>query len=408
MIRKIKLNKPNIINLLFLIGILFIGSDKISFNIAGFNFKLVQFLFLFISLIYIFSMRLKFESLLLFLPFLIFNMISLFFSYDVFSSIGYIFYTLYNYIFIYVIFYTWSSNRSVKNVYLIWKKTFLIQGMLLLIEFAIGYIGFEKFMFDINFFRGIPRPSIWFYEPSYLATYLSVFFSISLFLFVSTNKKEYRNDMILSFIFILFVTSTTGYISLLISFLLITFIGSSKSLLSKIKYISLVLSILIILFIIIYFVYPKMINVFLGRIFVDGIMESSGGRIAGWNETFKVFLDNFWFGVGPSAYQAYTNSSSPPTNVTLELLANLGVFGLISFLCFFVGVIAKSYAKIYAFKSEKAKIIKGMIISLIIFGIVLQANQNYLRIYMWMHLGIIAGTSTSLFKEVKSRNENSI
>lgn len=408
MIKKLKFSKLKIINLFFLLGILLIGSDKISFEITGFNIRFIQLLFILISIYYLAFLKFRIKNLLLFLPFLIINIISLFFSYDFITSFGYILFTVYDYLIIYCLFYSWSISNSVATVYKIWKTTFFIHGILIVIEFILGYFGYNKFIFEINTFRGIPRPSIWFYEPSYLATYLGIFFSISLFLYISTNKKVYRNDMMFAFGFVLFITSTTGYISLFISFFLVLFFINSKNIFVKVKYIAIVFLILTFLFIIIYMIYPRFIDLFLGRVFTDGIVEASGDRISGWYKAFKVFLENPIFGVGPSAYQKYTNTNSPPTNVTLELLANTGLLGLVSFLLFFIGVIFKSLYKVKNIKSEKAIIVRAFIFAFVVFGIVLQANQNYLRIYMWMHLGIISGTSSRLWKEVKIKNENNI
>lgn len=404
----IKKYNYNLYDILFFISILFIGADKLSFEIKNFNFRYVQVLLIIITILFILNKDFKLKNILLFLPFLISNIISTYGSYDLFSSIGYILFTIFNYFFIFCLFYSWSSRNNVNKTLSIWKVTFIIQGFLLIMEFLLGSFGFEEFIFELNKFRGITRPSIWFYETSYLATYFSIYFSIFLYLYIYTRKKRYRNNMFFSVFFILFITSTTGYLALGIGFIAIILFDNKKIFFIKIKYLFKALFFLMILFMVGYIIKPDMISIFLGRLFTDGIIASAGNRIKLWSEAIFVFTNNFFFGVGPSAYQKYINSNIPPTNVTLEILANLGFFGFITFIFFIIGTILNSYLKVSKIYNENSKVVKSVIFSFFVFIIVLQANQNYLRLYMWMHLGILSGMSSRVVNERISSHENSI
>ncbi|ELC8398755.1 O-antigen ligase family protein [Clostridium perfringens] len=385
---------------LIFLNMLLIGSDIFSFRILGSTIRVVQFLLLLTSFFLVLKNKYRVTNVFSMILFIIVNMISTMISYDKMSSLLYVLWTIFNYLFVFCLFYSWARERENEFIYNLWRKTFLLQGFFIIIQFALELVGI-KILNSQNYF-GIPRPALWFYEPSYLATYFIIFFVISFYMFINTEEKIYRNDTILSIIFLVFITSSTGFIGIFIGFL-ICILFTKQKILKKSKNIFKAVIIIIICSIVTYKLYPKIFDVFIGRLFNEGLIISSGNRMIGWKEAFNVFKENMLFGVGPDSYQTYTGSLIPPTNVTLEMLSYIGLIGLITFIIFIVSVIRTSFKKSRKIDINNLMFSKAIFISFLVFLIVLQFNQNYLRLYMWMQLGIIAGLNN--FKRKEEINE---
>ncbi|EPB8145903.1 O-antigen ligase family protein [Clostridium perfringens] len=385
---------------LIFLNMLLIGSDIFSFRILGSTIRVVQFLLLLTSFFLVLKNKYRVTNVFSMILFIIVNMISTMISYDKMSSLLYVLWTIFNYLFVFCLFYSWARERENEFIYNLWRKTFLLQGFFIIIQFALELVGI-KILNSQNYF-GIPRPALWFYEPSYLATYFIIFFVISFYMFINTEEKIYRNDTILSIIFLVFITSSTGFIGIFIGFL-ICILFTKQKILKKSKNIFKAVIIIIICSIVTYKLYPKIFDVFIGRLFNEGLIISSGNRMIGWKEAFNVFKENMLLGVGPDSYQTYTGSLIPPTNVTLEMLSYIGLIGLITFIIFIVSVIRTSFKKTRKIDINNLMFSKAIFISFLVFLIVLQFNQNYLRLYMWMQLGIIAGLNN--FKRKEEINE---
>ena len=234
-------------------------------------------------------------------------------------------------------------------------------------------------IFDYGYYLGVYRINLWFYEPSYLSTYLAIWFSYSLYLLIIKGDRTYIKDIILSITSFILSTATTGFIAMIISFGFIMLLSLRKIKLKQ--YIYIASSILITLIVIILF-FPNVFDVFFLRLF-EGIIEASGDRIKRYSETFNVFLSKPIFGIGSGCYGYYFNNPKlVPTNVFLEMLACLGIVGTIMFIYFIFMPVIKLY------KSKDIDY-RAYSFALFIFFIVLQANQNYLRLYMFMIMGVV-------------------
>lgn len=395
--KNIKYN--SLIDFLMFINILFIGSDIFAINIANYNFRLIQLVLLVTTIIIIMRKQYKIINIITFTLFLISNILSLFVSYNVKSSISYFIWTIYNYIFVLCLFYSWARERGIDKVYKIWRKTFFLQGYIIIIQFIMLGL-FNIKILNMQYYKGVPRPAIWFYEPSYAATYFIIFFTISLFMYISTKNKTYRNDLIWSFLFIGLITSTTGFLGVAVS-ILVCLLMSKMRISEKIKIILRVAVVTIICGGILYIIYPNIFIVFIGRLFTNGIYDSSGTRMQGWNLAYEVFSNHKILGIGANTFELYTGSLEPPTNVTLEVLCYFGISGFITLGLFITNIIIKSYKRVKKLNNERDILMKAFIIAFIVFLIVLQANQNYLRLYMWMQMGLILGITNN-----KSNNSN--
>lgn len=422
-ISKENTNIENIVNLLMLFNMIIIGGDRLSFKVGGMTIRLVQITLLITFTLMFIERKVFLKKIGLFIPFLVANIISTVFSDYFKTGVTYIIWTIYNYIFVFSVFYSWCKSKSKEWVIDFWLVSFVIQGIYVVFQYIIGLNKINDPFFPMQVHLDVYRPAIWFYEPSYLATYFSVYLSIAFYLYISTGKNKYLFNTIFSSFCLLIISSSLGYLSIVLIFgtgiivnILITRKLNIKRLLTSIGSFGCI-------FIILNFVDPNMFDVFLGRMIPDASHQSvvsdepenvvnklensslgaaSGGRVTAWKETLEVFGDNPVVGIGPNAYPQYTGKGLPPSNVSLELLANLGIVGFVTFLIFVFGVIIVSIKN----REKNDYMSLSVLFALIIFAAVLQANQNYLRLYMWMHMGILLAISIKDEKNVFIKEKN--
>jgi len=382
----------SIIDGLILTAMLFIGSDKISIQAGGITIRFIQLLLFITGIFYIGTGKLHPKHLLLFIFFICANLMATFQSVDINSSILYIIWTLFNYIFIFLLFYNWSRKTHPEKVLNILFYSFLLQGIYIFIQFYLGLKKIPDPFFGTHFHGDIPRPSIWFYEPSFLATYLTLFVALSVFLFLNLPNPKRKYWLGLALAAIICTTSSAGYIGIALCIFFGILFSPYLKFNYKIKNFFLMTITVSLFLLVINIIKPEIIDTFIGRLFRIGIQRSSGNRFDIMSQTISVIDNFFFFGIGPGAYPFYTKGS-PPSNITLEILANLGLTGLISFGFFAILPIIYLSAKLKHHHHSEAVIAKGFIFAFWIFLIVLQANQNYLRLYIWMFLGLICGIS---------------
>lgn len=374
------------------VGILLSGMDTISLKVLNSTIRFSQIIFLIITICLIFRKKYKIykkfnkEYLLILFP----HLISLFHTKSLKESFLYFIFIIYNYFFLIIPIINLCTERSNQYIIKNYIKIFRVIGMLTVIQFFLGMkdIVFPYFQNDI--YKGIFRPSLWFYEPSYLATYFSFYIGIALVGYIYDSKK-YRKDLLLSWIFTAITTSSTGFISIFISILFMLYL--EPEIIKKLKIIFFSLICMLNIIIIILLIKPDIIYVFIGRLFTSGIGSSSGLRVIGIYQAIDIFKQYPLMGVGANAYKVYHYTKMPVTNVTLEILANIGVIGFVCFILFF-----KYLFQLYL-NNKITLEAKMMWLSLVLFIIVLQANQNYMRTYMWLHIALYLGIIKNIKKD---------
>lgn len=375
--------------------VLLIGADILQFNI-GVSIRIDQILAAAVAVWMMAKKRYKLPMYKSFLCFAVFSFISCFLS--IYKEIGfaYVLWIVFDYICIFGVIYSYILHRGINKFYGIFRTTMYVQVALIVIQFIFELIGCPISFFRSGTFLGIPRPAIWFYETSYFATYLTFWLVVSIFMAFYDKRKKYLYDTFAAILGIVFCTSTTGFVAFALTWFLLIL-----SFLKKNKLISLLRLVFftIILIGVVYLLFRDIINVFVMRLFVDGVTDSSGGRITMYPEIWKVFVENWAFGVGPGAYGLYMGKGREyvPSNVTLELLSTCGAFATVAFYLFVFSLIYKS---LKVSKRYNCKLLGYFSLGVIMFFIILQANQNYLRLYLWMFLGMLAA-----FIEVVRQNE---
>lgn len=376
-----------------ILGILLSGGDHLAIKFFGMTFRLSQLMFLiyFVYLLLFYKYKIYREFILKYTVIIFPHLISLFYSKSILSSLVYFIFILFNCFIIIMPLINWCSNKSNKYLINTYINIFRIVGILTIVQFIFGSFNIVIPIFQNDIYKGIFRPSLWFYEPSYLATYFSFYIGISLVGY-SNNKKKYTKDLLFSWVCTALTTSSTGFIGIGLSMIFLIFL--QKSLYKKIKTLLLTLGFAMLLLLLVAIIKFDILEIFLGRLFREGLEASSGVRVLGMIQALEIFKEFFILGIGANSYEKYHFTGAPVTNVTLEILTNLGVIGFFCF-CYF-------YYYLYSvYKKNKCNIeIKMMWISLILFLIILQANQNYMRLYMWIHIGLFIGIS----KNIKDEN----
>ena len=407
----VKLNiKSKYYALDFLIGLflalstLFIGADKIGIN-AGVNFRLDQLFLVITSLLMIIRNRFKITKNKWIFLFLFFSLISTILSYSVTRGILFYLSIVYNVVFVFYLYSNFIKYYGPKKFMRIFRWTMYVQFLIVLTQFLLKTV----FSYELSFlpsygtYMGINRFSLWFYEPSYFATYVSIWFTIAFYMFLIGGNKGYIKDIIMALIMFIISTSTSGFIAIALSIFIIYLLWIKKRITVKKL---LFLLIIVIIAMALVFIFKDIFDTFIGRIFNSSLDSASGGRITQWIETFEVFKEKPFFGVGPGNYGLYLNKGAGyvPSNVTLELMATLGIFATISFYGLSIHLSYKML-RIYR-RDRRMKLYACVVLSLLVFTIVLQINQGYLRLYHWMLLGVMQGMILYYNKNYKVRSVN--
>lgn len=375
-------------NILMLLYILLSGADIFSFKVFGNTIKVAQILAVLLTIVFIFNKKYKIEKnffkryfLLIFI-----HGTTLFYSYSLKKSTEYFLYIIFNLLFCINLIYSWCLLNRNKKLIQIYMWSFRIIGILEVVQFILGNCNI--YFFQYQTYMKIFRPAVWFYEPSYLATFFSLYYMSALIFYIK-KLRIYRKDLILSIIFISITTSSTGYITLVVGIIsLIVFYRMEAIKKIFIIFIGIFFSMIILLL-----TNKDIILMFIGRLFHSGVANSSGVRMKINIETLDIIKNNFLFGIGSNSFEKYTGYS--PMNVTLEIAATLGIIGI---LCFFITYL---YLQKKYNSNKKDIYVQALFYSFILFILILQANQNYMRLYMWNHIALYLGIIENKKNQIK-------
>jgi O-antigen ligase len=276
------------------------------------------------------------------------------------------------------------------------------------------------------------------YEPSFFASYMLMGCFIWFIMWIRDNDFIKNRGIILSTIgVVLFLSSSRiGWIGIMviIAYGLVEFFGfffiNKKFTKQNFKFfIYFICGVLFATAAVIYIIYnPERFDfIFTGTGLFDTSDASFSLRFERSVQTLKVFTDrlsNTIFGVGPGGVGAYmvtypekygilassfeTLWATEPNTVFIELLASVGVIGFIFFSWFIVNIFKRLW-DLYKNKVMARKyrtICLAMFWGLVIELLILQFNQNYLRPYLWLHIGISVALVNTLEYLLQNRWEN--
>lgn len=367
------------IHVITFINILFIGSDIFSFEIIGVTVRYIQIGLLLGFLLLAIKRKRNIKIPKILILYLLIMFITSILAVNIKLGIIYYLSIIYNSIFVFLYFKEYIREYKINNFTKLFRLSCYGIAVLMIIVFGLEKFGIE--ILSYGYYLGVYRINLWFYEPSYLSTYLSIWYSLALYYLIVKGDKGYIKDIVFSILSFILSTATTGFIAIIVSFGFVVLMVIRKL---KVKHYLIMGLTLIATILLVLLVFPNVFDVFFLRLF-EGISQASGDRIKRYSETVNVFLENPIFGIGTGCYGYYLNQAGlVPTNVLLEMLASLGIVGTTMFLYFIFMPVVKAY------KSNNIDY-KAYSYSLIIFFIILQANQNYLRLYMFMIMGVVYG-----------------
>lgn len=382
------------------LSVLLIGADIWGVSAFGVNLRLDQLFLLIFCALLAAKDGFRFTKNGWVIAFALFSLVSTLFAFSFERGILYYFSILYNIVFLFYGFASYVQTYGLKRFVSLWRKTCYVQFGVMLLQFLLKVLfGYElPFLPSYGVHLGVPRFQLWFYEPSYLATYLSFWFAFSLYMFLLEKEKSYAADLLLALAMFVMSTSTSGFIAIGLTAAVVYLLWLAKGITAKkLAVIPIVLAAAIVFRL----VFSNLYDVFIARLFNTSLDTASGGRISAWKETWDVFLARPIFGVGAGNYGLFLGMTADhvPTNVTLDLMATLGIFGTVAFYGLSVSLCVKCYRIARRDSSKGSAMLAACAFGLIIFTVILQFNQGYLRLYHWMFLGVLWGGILSYKKE---------
>jgi len=305
-----------------------------------------------------------------------------------------------------------SSNKDINLVLKLYVLSFTLISIFLVVEFIFFYLKIFKLNFLRVWWRGnIPRVSLLSYEPSYFATYLIPGLVLSSLLWIH-NYKLFRknNELLMIFIIVsqilaLFLCNgRSGYIVFALFIVYLFFSQLIELIINRRINVKILCYIGIFLIggILVLIIYQKQYGEnALKEIFAQtGLFSTSNTSFSiRWNTamlTLKIFLKHPLKGVSlggiPSSLAMiegkvittqFEAKHYEGSVVLFEILAASGIVGFIFFVLYFLKLIIRPLM-------EKNIVLYAGAISLLFALIILQFNQNILRIYFWLHIAVLS------------------
>lgn len=403
--RKYNLKMFQLSGLFYFLILLLIGSDRFSFDFSGVTIRYVSFLLLIIWMHQIIFNRILVSKnyLTITISFILASTISLVNSVDIFKSIAYNIWVIFNMIIVGGVFYSLAYRYDISATFRYWIAAYRIQVILLVIELCYRHLSGNLGFWD--------RPYLWFFEPSYATIYFSGYAGLSYYLYfnlASTVIKPSKVDLILSTLVLFVLSSATGAIVMMVLF---SYVLYKKS---NIKTLTLVLFVAVGLVVTVAQI-PKT-NLMFG--FITQVYENptqavsiiagrSGNRIIRLLWGIDAFLNYPWTGVGIGADKTYMTEATKPlytekydtpwnnsigagfTNPFVEIAGTTGIGGVIA-LVFTVKIFASAFSTRHSFNINN-HIKNAFIFGLLVMMIAFSMEGTFLRYYVWSYVFFTLG-----------------
>ena len=391
------------------LGILTASFDIfMTIDIGGFTFRISQVFFI-IAIIWMIAVIVKQRK--IFIPiegFFLLTWIILqgFFisnSPNIKNAISYFLWLLIDVLIVMVIYYSFNTKKSFEKLFKFYIDSFMIMSILGIMQLLLSIIGVRFYVVQMWTSRWA-RINGFTYEPSYYSTYLLPGWIIVMYLLENETSlytnKQLRVRAILITLALFLSTSRMGWLMMVFWILLRVgiymknfFTGKIKS--KHIKMIGLLFLATILGVMLFQWLNAKMDISFLldGLAILNSDGHSSTARIDVMIRAFSVFKEHPWYGVSlggvdPAVAEMYNMAfeNGMSACVWVEILVASGIFGTIIFggwiVCFIKKVIVISKMGKYE--------AKALIYAFLFECMILSFNQNILRIYFWILIGVIS------------------
>ena len=299
------------------------------------------------------------------------------------------------------------------KLYTIYIKSFYWIALFGLIQFCLGLLGVDILVTQW-WKENLPRINAFSYEPSYYATYMFIGWYSLFHEFVFNKNRKYTWYLVVVSSSMILSSSRMGIAMMLFSAVLVYLINIlnlffrkgiiKMRMLRMVGFMGIVLAILTSYTVVNFEKYKFLFN---GLGFGGIASYSTEGRLERGMEVLDIFLDNPYIGVGlggiPSAIAEnrgiiitdnfIAKKGFEGQNAILEVLAASGVIGFIFFIMYiykiiYLGIRCSSMIKTLSpVDSIRGK---GLTFGFIFLILLLMMNQNILRPYFWIHIGMVS------------------
>jgi hypothetical protein len=330
-------------------------------------------------------------------------------------NIGYIFWLSIFTVYIIILPYFIKTEEGFIKLIKYYILSFGLVAVFGLIQFVAGLGGISLLTAQWWLNGRLPRINGFSYEPSYFSTYVLICWVICFFLMINRNKLVYYFNARITFLIItvsLFLsTSRMGLLFMFIIILGFIFNQIKNTFITfKIKARILPLFLLFVTFIgscayYVIFYFNKIKFMFLGLGIFGYADHSTGQRITEFIDTLKAFLKSPFIGYSlggiPSAIAKvrgtrigtqYQAKDYEGMNIFAETLAASGIFGFIFFISFLIIIFYKTNRLIKDLRPvnpQFSTLLLALLLGLLFELLILNMNQNILRTYLWIHIGIV-------------------
>jgi O-antigen ligase len=331
-------------------------------------------------------------------------------------SIGYAVWLVLSILLIILLSTSIQNKIQMKKIFDYYIASFKYIAILGLIQFFLGLLGINFFI-EQWWIEGVfPRINGFFYEPSYYSSYMLIGWAILFYLYMNYKKLflEYKMTFLLITSSIILSSSRMAILMIVLMIVSLIFISFSKRIvrfrISKrdLKFLTFFLSTLSIIIFYFFLYFEKVKFLIAGLGILGASSHSSSTRTHDLLDTLQVFFNSPFIGTslggvapaianirGVKIYTQVEAKEFEGMNIFIEVLAASGIVGYIFFLLFFFSLFYKANNisnKIKTLSIESSMIIKSLKFALFWELLILSMNQNILRPYLWILIGMLSAS----------------
>lgn len=400
----------------------------LNLKIGGFSLRFVYIIILFMFVIYLADIlrkdmiRIRIMGL---VPFMIWSFLLIVFIPNtplIGRNVGYILWLYIHFIFIAICSYFIVTIHNVNQIIRLYLLSFLVISIFGLSQFLLALLGVDLLVQQWWVEGKLARINGFSYEPSYYTTYLLIGFSLAYYLYrrqVNTFGKLPLYTVVISILSIVLSSSRMGILIAALQVFCFELLVNRKN--AKQLILFLVGFIVVLGGAVAYIITNESLGFLIAGLgIVEGSDYSSAERIDGLLTQLTIFSRNPLKGYslgGVSqaiAFEKGVTVISQETikpydvsmNIFVETLTASGLIGFLFFLWYIFCLLRKPKRIVLSndLSNSMVILIKALVWSLLFEFVILCFNQNILRAYLWVHIGLLNG----VYYAVKTNNKQSI
>lgn len=316
------------------------------------------------------------------------------------TAIWFVVFFLFTFLFYFLLPMQFVAHLPQETVWSAYSAAFIVTGCYVAAQFACSLFGVNLPGVE-QWFGTVARGSAFCYEPSYYALYFTPFLMFENARYFLGSSERVKTGALLFYNLCFLLSTSTSCFFIYVCFALLQ------------PYLALRLFALFSgLCGAIYLVFPEMFQMLFKFFYIGLTHYSFVERWEGLVRDWDFFLEFPWIGVGLGAIPSYMQelaygsawhadidlrNSLISTNITMELLASLGILGAAGFI-WLIARIALDFWRTLSLPitAEERIRLKSLAISLLVVLFALQFNQSMMRAYVWVHVAIAVAYASSL------------